>query len=446
MQAVKASKHTLIVGLGITGLACARFLTKQGIAFDLWDSRKDLHNADEIRRTFAQSTLTLGEFDAERFSQYQQILLSPGVAMNQSALLKAQQNGVFIRGDVDVFVEHNQKPIIAITGTNGKTTVTSLVSHLLQSHGVKVATGGNIGRPILELLDDDYDVAVLELSSFQLETTYDLGAEVACILNFSADHMDRYEALQDYLEAKLKIYKNAHAVVVNADESQQVSLKSETMQNSSSFSIQNQADFYLDEHQGECWLHFQSTPLIAAKQLQIKGQHNLANALAALALCYQAGYQPSDLLEGLKSFTGLPHRCEYLGQIQGVDVYNDSKGTNVGASIAAIESVGRDTQGKLWLLAGGVGKDQDFSPLANIANKALAGVYLFGADASLIAQSIAPFKAEVFATLNEAYQEIKPHLKAGDALLFSPACASFDQYANYMARGDAFKELVEGDV
>lgn len=448
MQNSQASKYTLIVGLGITGLACARFLQHQGVSFDLWDNRENLADADAIKQEFPQSTLYLGEFDAEILCNYQQLILSPGVAMNQPALLEAQKQGVLIRGDVDVFVEHNQKPIIAISGSNGKTTVTSLVAHLLENHGVKVAVGGNIGTPTLDLLDCDYEVVVLELSSFQLETTYNLSASVACNLNFCADHMDRYASLDEYLNAKLRIYQNAKSAVINLDEPTLVSAYSELKPaiNTQTFSVQKKADFYLNDHQDERWIYFQSTPLIACSQLMIKGQHNLANALAALALCYQAGFNPKDLIEGLTSFKGLPHRCEYLGNIQGVDVYNDSKGTNVGASIAAIESVAAETQGKLWLLAGGVGKDQDFAPLAEIAEEKLAGVYLFGVQAQLIAQALAPFKAPVFTTLEQAYEELKPKLQPGDALLFSPACASFDQYANYMARGDAFKQLVRRSV
>lgn len=448
MQNSQASKYTLIIGLGITGLACARFLKNQGVGFDLWDNRQDLENTDAIKQEFPQSALYLGEFNADVLSRYKQIVLSPGVPLNQPALLEAQKRGVLIRGDVDVFIEHNQKPIIAISGSNGKTTVTSLVTHLLETHGVKVAVGGNIGTPTLELLDCDYEVAVLELSSFQLETTYNLSASVACNLNFCPDHMDRYDSIEAYLNAKLRIYQNAKSSVINLDEPKLVSAYSELKPaiDTLTFSVYEQADFYLQEYQDERWIYFQETPLVACSQLMIKGRHNLSNALAALALCYQSGFEPKDLVDGLKTFKGLPHRCEYLGQIQGVDTYNDSKGTNVGATLAAIESVAADTQGKLWLLAGGVGKDQDFSPLAEIAEKKLAGVYLFGAEAQLIAQALAPFNAPVFTTLEQAYRELKSKLHPNDALLFSPACASFDQYPNYMIRGDAFKQLVRRGV
>lgn len=441
MQTKQANRATLIVGLGVTGLASARFLQRQKQPFALWHEGPLPVDLEQIKQEFPKAVILLGQLTAAQLGDYAQIILSPGVPRSHPMLQQAMQMGILIRSDIDLFVAHNRQPVLAITGSNGKTTVASLVAHLLGAQGLKVALGGNIGTPALALLEQDYDLAVLELSSFQLESTPNLNAQVACILNASPDHLDRYPSFGAYVDAKLNIMQGAQATVCNLDDAALLQVLSHTA-TSLSFSVQQTADFYIGKQAGQTWLYAANKPLVACAELALHGQHNRANALAALAMCAQAGYAPESLIESLKRFNGLPHRCEYLGQIQGVDVYNDSKGTNVGATIAAINSVSANTKGKLWLLAGGVAKEQDFSALAQTAQEKVAGVHLFGADAKQIAQALSSALSQEFATLDEAYQALLPQLNAGDAVLFSPACASFDQYANYLQRGDAFKQMV----
>ncbi len=441
MQAKIVQAQTLIVGLGITGLTCARFLQAENKAFALWHGGQSAVDLTAIKTQFPKAKILLGDLDENALKTYQNILLSPGVPRNLPMLVRAQNLGITIESDVSLFVEYNHKPVLAVSGSNGKTTVVSLLSHLLKAQGLKVALGGNIGTGVLDLLDKDYDIAVLELSSFQLESTPNLNAQVACILNVTPDHLDRYLSFADYLQAKLAIFNGAQKMVANLDDEYLLGALPKQIE-TLDFSVQQTADFYIATYQNEPWLYAQCKPLIACSELALQGQHNMANALAALAICVQAGYCPEQLIAPLKTFSGLAHRCEYLGHAQGVAIYNDSKGTNVGATLAAIESVFAHTQGKLWLLAGGVGKEQDFSALKQSLQDKQIGLYLFGQDAAQIAQAVAPVSCLQFATLEEAYQALLTELYAGDSLLFSPACASFDQYANYMQRGDAFKQLV----
>lgn len=432
MNAILRSPKRLIIGLGLTGLSVARWCLRENIAFDLCDTRTQLANLAEIQQHFPQAQIFLGELTAQLLQGYEEIVVSPGVTIQHPAIVAASQAGVRVRGDVDIFAEQCSQPIVAITGSNGKSTVTALVGEMLAQAGLRVAVGGNIGVPVLDL--PAADIYVLELSSFQLETTHQLNAAVATILNISEDHLDRYSSFDAYIAAKQRIYQGAQACVVNRDDAateptQQVAAKM------LSFGLS-------DLHQG--WLQHKGQPLVATAELKIKGQHNAANALAALSIIQALNIQPAQVLAALTEFAGLPYRCQWLGETQGVSFYNDSKGTNVGSTLAAINGLGADCRGKIWLLAGGVDKGQDFAPLAPACQQYVAEVLAFGRDAATIAQALsATCTLSQQETMAEALASGYARAQAGDVILLSPACASFDQFADYMQRGEHFTQLVE---
>lgn len=440
MQALKDKKY-MIVGAGLTGLSVARWCVRNGYAFDLCDTRTSLPNADEIRKEFPTANLYLGELEAQRLSSYEQLVVSPGVALASAAIVEARAQGVAITGDIQLFAEHCAKPIVAITGSNGKTTVATLVGELLTAAGKDVAVGGNIGIPALDL--PDAEVYVLELSSFQLETTASLNAEVAVILNISADHMDRYADLQSYIAAKQQVFSGSKKAIFNRNE---IDTKPLNINAVSSFAdnTPKPEEFGVVGKHGKNWLVLGEKTLLATDELKLKGKHNILNAVAALALVHALGVDIEATLPALKEFTGLPYRCQWLGNKEGVTFYNDSKGTNVGATLAAVEGLGTEVKGKIWLLLGGVGKEQDFSPLADVCRKYVAEVQVYGAACKEIITDING-SCETYAheTLDEAFKRSHLLAKEGDVILFSPACASFDQFKDYIARGAHFTSLVE---
>lgn len=440
MTATGTNNKRLIIGLGITGLSVARWFVREKLAFDLLDTRSQLAHADLIAKDFPEAQLFLGELKAELLCQYQELVVSPGIAIAHPAIQQAASQGVRVRGDIDVFAEHCKAPIVAITGSNGKSTVTTLVGEMLAAAGMDVAVGGNIGVPALDL--PAADVYVLELSSFQLETTEQLHASVATILNISEDHLDRYAGMQAYIAAKKRIYNNAKNIVVNRQDSATFPDNQEWQ---SSFGLdQDATDFGLLVQDGVSYLTHANQPLLACNELKIKGRHNQANALAALAIVAQLGVEPQQVLTALKDFAGLPYRCQWLGEKDGVSFYNDSKGTNVGSTVAAINGLGPDTQGKIWLLAGGEGKGQDFLPLAQACEPYVAEIIGFGKDAEQIAQAAAGHCLfSLVTTIDEAFARAALLAKSGDVILLSPACASLDQFKNYVHRGEVFTTLVE---
>lgn len=444
MTAIRANNKRLVIGLGITGLSVARWCVREKLAFDLLDTRSQLAHAAEIAQEFPEAQLYLEELTTERLCQYQELIVSPGVAIAHPAVQQAISQGIQVRGDIDLFAEHCQAPIVAITGSNGKSTVATLVGEMLVAAGVNVAVGGNIGVPALDL--PAAEVYVLELSSFQLETTHQLKAKVATVLNISEDHLDRYAGMPEYIATKQRIYHNAECVVVNRqDAATYLQALHEGSIGSFGLDSTTQAgDFGLLEHSGVNYLAQAGQPLLATSELKIKGRHNQANALAALAIVAQLGVELQNVLPALTQFAGLPHRCQWLGEKDGVNFYNDSKGTNVGSTVAAISGLGPDTTGKIWLLAGGEGKGQDFSPLAQACEPYVAAVIGFGKDAQQIGAVLAESCSFVpVATLAEAFAHALAHAVKGDAIVLSPACASLDQFKNYIERGQAFSAMVE---
>jgi UDP-N-acetylmuramoylalanine--D-glutamate ligase len=458
---IASDQKRLIIGMGQTGLSCARFLMAKGLAFDLCDTREVFPNQDSVEKEFPSSQVFNGELDAQLLAQYQELIVSPGIAIAEPAIAFASQQGSRVRGDVDIFAEYVTKPIIAITGSNGKSTVTTLVGEILAAAGHKPAVCGNIGIPVLDVLlnDDDYYCYVVELSSFQLETTHHLAAEVACVLNLCEDHMDRYDSMMAYHQAKHRVFQGCRSIVTNREDSLTQPLVSESMPKRSfglrlagnAVAAKNQYSIAVKtkalESSSEEYLIFQQEAIFPVAELKIKGRHNQLNALAAIALVESLPSQfdvtKEQLSQVLSRFTGLPHRCAWVAEVEGIQYFNDSKGTNVGSTLAAIEGLASIEQKNIILIAGGVGKDQDFEPLAGACQASVKQAVLFGRDAQVIAGDLKQSTDIVVTdTLEQALEFAKKSALTGDVVLFSPACASFDQFANYVKRGEVFEQLI----
>jgi len=457
---IASDQKRLIIGMGQTGLSCARFLTAKGLSFDLCDTRELLPNQAGIESEFSQCQIFNGELDAELLAQYQELIVSPGIAISEPAIVSALKQGSRVRGDVDIFAEYVTKPVIGITGSNGKSTVTTLVGEILAAAGHKPAICGNIGIPVLDVLlnDDDYHCYVVELSSFQLETTHHLAAEVACVLNLSEDHMDRYDSMLAYHQAKHRIFQGCRSIVTNREDTLTQPLVSTSMPkksfglNMASNPVAAKNQYAIAQVETAAGLSaeslmFEQQPIFPVAELKIKGRHNQLNALAAIALVESlpAAFAVSSdqLQQALSDFTGLPHRCAWVAEYEGIEYFNDSKGTNVGSTLAAIGGLASENSKKIILIAGGVGKDQDFEPLADACQKSVKQVQLFGRDAELIASRLeSACSLEIVETLAQALAQAQQVASAGDVILFSPACASFDQFTNYVKRGEAFEQLV----
>lgn len=457
---IASDQKRLIIGMGQTGLSCARFLVAKGMSFDLCDTRELLPNQAEIEAEFPQCQFFNGKLNAEVLTQYQELIVSPGIAIAEPAIAAAIKHGSRVRGDVDIFAEFVTKPVIAITGSNGKSTVTTLVGDILAAAGHKPAVCGNIGIPVLDVLlrDDEFACYVVELSSFQLETTHHLAAEVACVLNLSEDHMDRYDSMLAYHQAKHRIFQGCRSIVINREDTLTQPLVSTSMPKKSfglkmadnKVAVKNQyAIALLETEQGVQaeYLMFEQLPIFPVADLKIKGRHNQLNVLAAIALIESLPVdfkvESLQLKKVLAEFTGLAHRCAWVAENQGVEFFNDSKGTNVGSTLAAIEGLASPDSKNIILIAGGVGKDQDFEPLAEACQLNVKSAQLFGRDASLIAANLeSSCELNVVDSLEQALINAKALASAGDVILFSPACASFDQFDNYVQRGEVFERLV----
>lgn len=445
MSVIVSDRRTLIVGLGKTGLSCVRYLSGQGREIAVADSRLQPPGRDELKAGWPDVPIYLGEFDEELFAGFNELIVSPGISIAEPAIAGAAARGARIRGDIDLFADAADAPIIAITGSNGKTTVTTLVGEMARAAGRNVQVGGNIGTPALDLLDQGADLYVLELSSFQLETTEELGALAATVLNVSDDHMDRYPDKMAYFQAKQRIYRGCKNAIVNLDDALSTPMARDTLRflcfgfnrvNPETFSTR-------DDDQGT-WITWGLDNLLLASELQLMGRHNISNVMAALALGHAAGLAMEPMLEVARSFRGLPHRCEFVRNLNGVDYINDSKGTNVGATVAAIESLVPDS-GKVILIAGGDGKGADFQPLAEPVAACCRALVLIGRDAGKISEAVGVSVPQYRATsLQEAVSLARQAAEPGDRVLLSPACASFDMFRDYNDRGEQFRALVEG--
>lgn len=447
MSLIASDHFRIVVGLGKSGMSLVRFLANRGVSFAVADTREHPPELATLRRDYPQVEVRCGELDVEFLCRADELYVSPGLALATPALQQAAMRGVKLSGDIELFARNAKAPIVAISGSNAKSTVTTLVGQMAAAAGKRVAVGGNLGTPALDLLSDDVELYVMELSSFQLETTDQLGAEVATVLNVSEDHMDRYTGLPAYHLAKHRIFRGARQVVVNRQDALTRPLIGEGVP-CWTFGL-NKPDrngFGLREENGEKYLAFQFDNLMPVRELKIRGGHNQANALAALALGHAVGLPFDAMLASLKTFAGLVHRCQWLRELNGVNYYDDSKATNVGAALAAIEGLGADIDGKLVLIAGGDGKGADFNPLKAPVAAHCRAVVLLGRDADLLAATFGDSVPLVrVTTLEEAVQRAADIALKGDAVLLSPACASLDMFKNFEERGQLFARAV-GDL
>ncbi|AVE79110.1 UDP-N-acetylmuramoyl-L-alanine--D-glutamate ligase [Klebsiella michiganensis] len=429
-------KKVVIIGLGMTGLSCVDFFMARGVTPRVMDTRVAPAGLDKLPEAVERY---VGGLNEDWLLTADLIVASPGIALAHPSLSAAADAGVEIVGDIELFCREAQAPIIAITGSNGKSTVTSLVGEMAKAAGLNVGVGGNIGLPALMLLDPELELYVLELSSFQLETTSSLRAAAATILNVTEDHMDRYPlGLQQYRAAKLRVYENARACIVNADDALTMPVRGAD-DRCISFGV-DVGDYHLNRQQGETWLRVKGEKVLNVKEMKISGQHNYSNALAALALADAAGLPRASSLKALTTFTGLAHRFQLVLEHNGVRWINDSKATNVGSTEAALNGLHLD--GTLYLLLGGDGKSADFTPLSRYLTGDNVRLYCFGRDGAQLA-ALRPDVAVQTETMEQAMRQIAPQVVAGDMVLLSPACASLDQFKNFEQRGDIFARLAK---
>lgn len=434
-------QQIVIVGLGSTGLSCLDFFFSRGIVPRVMDTRV---NPPCLNSVPAGVNYHLGGFNEKWLMTADVILLSPGISLAHPMLQAASKKGIDIIGDIELFCrEIPPVPVVAVTGSNGKSTVTTLVTQMAQTAGWPVSMGGNIGIPALKLLKQKSRLIVLELSSFQLETTHTLAAKAATVLNITEDHADRYPlGVNQYQAAKLRIYQNAHTAVINADDPLTLP-RNGTQKSATKFEVSfglNQGQYRLHQDGHDFWLQASDQNVLNTKDMKLIGKHNYLNALAALALADAVDIPREASLKALIEYKGLPHRFEKIFEKNGICWINDSKATNVGSTLAAIKSV--QCQGTLHLLLGGQGKSADFSILQPDLNQNRIQIYCFGQDAETLA-ALRPEVAQRTETLEQAMKLLKSRLKKGDTVLLSPACASFDQFSDFEQRGQEFSHLAK---
>lgn len=425
-------KKVVVVGLGITGLSCVDFFIRQGVTPKVIDTRQKPGGLDKLPADVEYHT---GSFHQAWLNDADLIISSPGIALSTPELVEAVSHGVEIIGDIELFCREANAPIVAITGSNGKSTVTTLVGEMASADGIRVGVGGNIGVPALTLLTEPHDLYVLELSSFQLETTYSLHAAAATVLNISEDHMNRYPlGLEQYREAKLRIYDNAKTCIYNEDDALTLPLAGKDNR-CVSFGV-GQGDYQLDNINRI--LKVKGEKVLSTAEMYLAGQHNYTNALAALALADAVGISRKAATEVLKTYHGLAHRFQLVYSHQNVRWINDSKATNVGSTEAALR--GLEVEGTLHLLLGGDGKSADFTSLLPYISGDNIRLYCFGQDGQALA-NLRPDVSLLTVTMEEAIRALAPTVKSGDMVLLSPACASLDQFKCFEQRGDEFARL-----
>ena len=474
-------EHSYVVGgLGVTGQACVRFLLQKQATVKAFDTRANFSapgDLDTDMQAFMAENVTCTALSEDYFDGVDTLVLSPGLALNIEEVALAQKCGVEVIGDVELFARLNAstsdatpaKRVVGITGSNGKTTVTLLVNHLLKSCGVKSIEAGNVGRPVLEALQSDADVVVMELSSFQLETTSSLELETATVLNISDDHLDRHGTLEAYIDAKHRIFDNAKSAIVWRDgefvapdeqiiadakgnaalnaEFNEDALASKTIveyglgESTTGFAIASfDSDGSARDDEQSLYITFNGEKLIALSDIHLAGMHNVLNIMAALGICLQLGLSPELAVKHLYSFKSAPHRCVEIARVNDIRYIDDSKATNIGATVAALEGLAPTIQGKLILIAGGDAKGADIASLSPYLTKYVSHVFALGKDAHLFEKSFA--HTTRVATMKDAVKAATRLAAPGDVVLLSPACASLDMFKNYMHRGDVFKQDV----
>nr|WP_086938450.1 UDP-N-acetylmuramoyl-L-alanine--D-glutamate ligase [Thaumasiovibrio occultus] len=435
MNAWDTINKVVVVGLGMTGLSVVQHLQRvdKALHIRVIDTRAEPPGREQLPDTVE---LHAGSWCSEWLLDADLIVSNPGIALATPELRAASQAGVPIVGDIELFAWHCDKPVVAITGSNGKSTVTSLVGEMAKAAGIAVGVGGNIGHAALDLFKQDCDLYVLELSSFQLETTSSLALKAAAYLNLSEDHMDRYDGLADYALAKQRIFANAERAVVNQAESDTWPLDRKVPVVTFGFALSQYGLLTVD---GEEWLAAYDKPIMPVADIALVGRHNVANCLAALALADAAGISREGAIAAIRNYTGLPHRCQRVADINGVAWVNDSKATNLASTGAALN--GLQLKGRLHLLVGGDGKGADFAELAPILAPLSVTLYCYGRDRQAFAD-LTP-DTIMTETMDEAIAIAAAASASGDMILLSPACASFDQFANFMQRGDHFVALAD---
>jgi len=432
------NSKVLVVGLGNTGISVARYLQKLGFNFAITDSRDKPPMIEVFLQQMPDTPVFTGGFDEAAFKVATHLVVSPGVSLNEKSIIKAIANGAKVVSDIDLFACSAGVPIIAITGSNGKSTVTTMLGEMAKAAGKKVGVGGNLGTPALDLLAQTTELYVLELSSFQLERTSVLNAAAATVLNVCADHLDRHADIAEYAREKQQVFNGNGAMVINADDPV-VNAMQKAGRRIFTFSIKKDADFYLARKDDAEYLMHNKRRLMPLAELPLEGRHNAANALAALALGVSIGLNEQAMCNALRTFKGLDHRMQRVAEIRGVTWVNDSKATNIGACVAALQGY----QHKVILIAGGDAKGADMNELTPAIKEKAKTVVLMGKDAQLIEQalngSVPVFSAENMA---QAVQISASLARAGDNVLLSPACASLDQYKNYQDRGEQFTKAV----
>lgn len=436
------NKKVLVAGLGGTGISVLAYCAYIGADTAGFDANLTDSQRVDLATRFPHFPIFSGSLQDVLQQQYDVLVLSPGITRRQPEIIAFEQRGGWVIGDVAILADllkNQSDKIIAITGSNGKTTTTSLVGHLCECAGLDTVVAGNIGTPVLQAWlsrgGKPADVWVLELSSFQLETTDCLNADAATCLNISEDHLDRYDDLLDYARAKDAIFNGSATQILNADDVFCCAMKREKSM-VKYFSLAKPADYYLDVISGS--LKNGVDDLMAQNDIPLQGKHNVANVLAALGLCESIGLPRDVLIKNIQTFKGLPHRVEKIGEKNGVVFIDDSKGTNVGATVAAIAGLPE----KIWLIAGGIGKGQDFTPLREVLANKVGAVFLIGVDAQKIAHDLNNCGVDLFFcdTLPQAVQQAFEQAKSGEVVLLSPACASFDMFKDYAHRSAVFAE------
>jgi UDP-N-acetylmuramoylalanine--D-glutamate ligase len=445
------NKRIVVLGAGLTGLSCVRFLHKHNIVCSVIDSRENAINRAEFEQEFSGVDLTLGHWDESIISSAEILLVSPGIDTSAIEIKRAINQNCIVAGDVELFCQNNSSPILAITGSNGKSTVVSMLAFIGKSLGYDVELGGNIGVPVLERSAEQLDCLVLELSSFQLETLTSMNAVGATVLNVSDDHLDRHKTLANYAAIKQRIYQQCKTAVVNRDD--KLTLTEQTPYISFGHDEPEIGHFGLAEHESahqgtETYLMFGQQKLIAVNALPLAGLHNALNSLAVLALGHSIGWSIEEMLNQLVKFKGLAHRCQLVANINNVQWINDSKATNVGATLAAIEGLSQvmPAANKLYLIAGGDGKGADFSPLKQAITNNVSHVFTLGKDGDEIkalSENCPSVNSVSVSSIEEAINAANKLVKPGDVVLLSPACASIDMFKNFMERGQVFINAVQ---